>query len=362
MGPEEEAAALGEAVVVFVQAGTLARLQVTGELEAAFAGDAGSSGDVEGPGSSHDALVLFWVEQGLDSGAATRLVRELAQEDQAQQAQAQAQAQAQQAQAQQQQQQQAQAQQQQQQQAQAQQQVQVQDARSAAGPAASASGGGSDDASSGPQQQPAVAASNNASSVPRQPAADAPSSDSSGPQQRPADAPPAAPPSQHTSQLSTNQMSAKLSRLRRILPGVDVVALVAADPRVLSCSIEGALLNMIALVEGLPGKDVVSLVSSRPRLLWLDDVRGRLAKSVGKLMSVHPSGDARVVTDIIADNPGLLWRIPDYYMEARLIDEFPIEIQNMMVLSDAGIGFLHKYWKQQRKEQQAAREAAEGGP
>lgn len=33
----------------------------------------------------------------------------------------------------------------------------------------------------------------------------------------------------------------------------------------------------------------------------------------------------------------------DYYQEASL-EDLPIEIQNMMILADQGIGFLHRYW------------------
>lgn len=67
-------------------------------------------------------------------------------------------------------------------------------------------------------------------------------------------------------------------------------------------------------------------------------------------------------TGILEDNPELLLRM-DYYLsdDIRLIDELPIEIQNMMVLGDeSGVGFLYRYWKDKRAEQRQQQEQAYG--
>ena len=42
----------------------------------------------------------------------------------------------------------------------------------------------------------------------------------------------------------------------------------------------------------------------------------------------------------------------DYYLDAMLLDDLPIEIQNMMVLADQGLGFLYRYYNAKKDTQQ----------
>jgi hypothetical protein len=77
----------------------------------------------------------------------------------------------------------------------------------------------------------------------------------------------------------------------------------------------------------------MSLILKQPRLLWAEDLRGRVVRVFDHLQALHPSGDVSVVREIIMDNPELLFRM-DYYGHVTLLDELPIEIQNMMILAD----------------------------
>jgi hypothetical protein len=49
----------------------------------------------------------------------------------------------------------------------------------------------------------------------------------------------------------------------------------------------------------------------------------------------------RPFAGLIAEHPDLLLRVP-YYLDASLLDDLPIELQNMMVLADQGLGFLYR--------------------
>jgi hypothetical protein len=60
---------------------------------------------------------------------------------------------------------------------------------------------------------------------------------------------------------------------------------------------------------------------------------------------------AAVPPGIVEENPELLFRM-DYYQDAMLLDDLPIEIQNMMVLADQGLGFLYRYYNAKRKDKQ----------
>jgi hypothetical protein len=54
---------------------------------------------------------------------------------------------------------------------------------------------------------------------------------------------------------------------------------------------------------------------------------------------------------LIEENPELVLRMP-YYLgqDVRLLDDLPIEIQNMMVLGGRGLGFLDRYWNNRLTE------------
>ncbi|GAX84467.1 hypothetical protein CEUSTIGMA_g11887.t1 [Chlamydomonas eustigma] len=140
-----------------------------------------------------------------------------------------------------------------------------------------------------------------------------------------------------------NQLSSKVLRWQRLLPDADIGSLMARDPGILDADVNSALLNMIALVEAFPGLEIMALLIRQPRLLWSDDLRSRVSRVLDHIYRLHPSKDMSVVREIVFDNPELLFRM-DYYQKATLIDELPIEIQNMMILADQGIGYLYRYY------------------
>lgn len=148
---------------------------------------------------------------------------------------------------------------------------------------------------------------------------------------------------------TTNQCAAKVQRWQRVLPDCDIAEMAVKDSGLLDADISKALLNMICLVEAFPGRDLVQLVVRQPRLLWAEDLRGRVQRVFDHLMALHPSKDIAVIREIVNDNPELIYRM-DYYTKATMLDELPIEIQNMMMGShaDQGIGFMVRYYNNRR--------------
>jgi hypothetical protein len=146
--------------------------------------------------------------------------------------------------------------------------------------------------------------------------------------------------------MSLGQLAAKMQRLERILPDLDVAALVHKDFRLLSTPSSFMVENMVALI-GLGFQDVISMISKQPGLLAMEGLSQRGEQVLSKMISIHPSKSRKVVADIVEENPSLLVRM-QYYMDASL-EELPIEIQNMMVIADHGIGFLYRYYKGQQQ-------------
>eukprot|EP00798_Chlamydomonas_sp_ICE-L_P028649 gene28649-31819_t len=141
-----------------------------------------------------------------------------------------------------------------------------------------------------------------------------------------------------------SQLSSKVSRWTRVLPDVDVGRMAFKDSLILDADVGLGLVNMIKLVEAFPGRDIISMLVKQPRLLWCEDLVPRLEQAWSQLINIHPSGDRDVVLDIILEYPELVYRM-EYYTEATLIDELPIEIQNMMVVADQGIGYIFRYYQ-----------------
>lgn len=69
------------------------------------------------------------------------------------------------------------------------------------------------------------------------------------------------------------------------------------------------------------------------------------------LLPVVPLPPCQTTTGLIEENPELLLRMP-YYLhdDIRLLDDLPIELQNMFVLGGKGLGYLHKYWNNRLTE------------
>lgn len=162
---------------------------------------------------------------------------------------------------------------------------------------------------------------------------------------------------------TTNQCAAKVQRWQRVLPDCDIAGMAVKDSGLLEADINGALVNLVCLVEAFPGRDLVQLVARQPRLLWAENLRGRVQRVFDQLFTLHPSKDIAVVREIVFDNPELLYRM-DYHTKATLIDELPIEIQNCMMGShaDQGIGFMVRYYNNRRTNYDAELLRNEFGP
>lgn len=100
---------------------------------------------------------------------------------------------------------------------------------------------------------------------------------------------------------------AKLQRLRRLLPEVDVVRMAIKEPRVLEMDLTLATGNLIMLLEALPGQDISAAVAEFPRALMMRDLRERLDVTLGRLTEwshasiVHAVSDRRLIGGWEAD-------------------------------------------------------------
>lgn len=85
-------------------------------------------------------------------------------------------------------------------------------------------------------------------------------------------------------------LAVKYDRLARTLPDVNIKAMVAADPKVMSTDIVANIERMLLLFALFPGpKDKVRrIIAEVPRLLYCDDVRGRLERTCDCIKRVYP--------------------------------------------------------------------------
>lgn len=127
------------------------------------------------------------------------------------------------------------------------------------------------------------------------------------------------------------------------MPGADIASLAATDSRFLDCDPSRAINNVVTIIACLPGVEPLSVIAAHVPILWATDLQDRILRVARRLVDLHPSHDMKVVCEILAETPGLLWRL-DYYPHARLLDELPMEVQNAMVLGDSGLGFLYRHY------------------
>ncbi|GBF98420.1 hypothetical protein Rsub_10485 [Raphidocelis subcapitata] len=147
---------------------------------------------------------------------------------------------------------------------------------------------------------------------------------------------------------SLAQLEAKWAGLRRVLPDADVASMVLREPALLGATSGELVGAVVALVAAFPSVDVQAMAEARPALLLLRDLPERCERVVAKLVELHPSGDRDVVAGVIEENPELLVRM-DYYMAARLLDELPVELQNMFLPpGDTGLSWLYKYYSKKK--------------
>ena len=145
--------------------------------------------------------------------------------------------------------------------------------------------------------------------------------------------------------LATAQgAAAKLSQLRRLLPGQDCVALAQREPRVLSLARpETVVANLTALAVALSdsGVDPVAFAAQHPPLLWADGLDGKLAVCIACLRRWSPRSNAAL---IIEEFPDLVERVAKHYAKHEFF-ELPLDIQNAMAVGGGGGGTHYKSWR-----------------
>ncbi|KAI8469466.1 MAG: hypothetical protein J3K34DRAFT_279960 [Monoraphidium minutum] len=152
--------------------------------------------------------------------------------------------------------------------------------------------------------------------------------------------------------VTLERLQAKWLALQRVLPDGDLGDLVSREPGLLSASSGDLVGALVALVSAFPRRNVQGMIQARPGLMLLQDLPERCERTVAKLMSLHPSKDLEVVAGLIEENPELLVRM-DYCMDARLLDELPVEIQTMMIPpGDMGIGWLYRHYASKGQQPQ----------
>jgi hypothetical protein len=191
-------------------------------------------------------------------------------------------------------------------------------------------------------------------------------------------------------------LAARMAVLARAVPGVPAAELALRDARLLAVPPDVVVGCMVALVAEFPGRDAGQMILRCPRLVLetaeavaeasaaAEDggrrggggggaactggggggaaaatfLTARVRDAMRALVRLHPSGEREVVAAAVVQEPAVLLRMRRY-LDARLLDELPLEIQTAFVEADRGIGWLHKHWKRIRKEQQRAKIKAE---
>ena len=138
-------------------------------------------------------------------------------------------------------------------------------------------------------------------------------------------------------------VAAKLSQLRRLLPGQDCVALAQREPRVLSLARpEAVVANLTSLAVALSdsGVDPVAFAAQHPPLLWADALDAKLAVCIACLRRWSPRSNAAL---IIEEFPDLVERVAKHYAKHEFF-ELPLDIQNAMAVGGGGGGTHYKSW------------------
>jgi hypothetical protein len=193
-------------------------------------------------------------------------------------------------------------------------------------------------------------------------------------------------------------VAARMAVLARAVPGVPAAELALRDARLLAVPTDVVVGCMVALVAEFPGRDAGQMILRCPRLVLetaeaiaeansaAEDggrkrggvggsatagggggggaaaaafLTARVRDAMRTLVRLHPSNEREVVAAAVCQEPAVLLRMRRY-LDARLLDELPLEVQTAFVEADRGIGWLHKHWRRVRKEQRREAEAAEG--
>lgn len=143
---------------------------------------------------------------------------------------------------------------------------------------------------------------------------------------------------------NTALLSDKMDRLRRLLPGVDVCSLVRRDAGVLSTDPAEAVARLILINDKLGGPDLAELVAREPSLLYAEEVRGPLVKTLDKLKALLPPDYPwKLVQGALVEAPLLIFRM-EYYLHVSSFSELPFDVQNLFMVAGGGGGTVYRAW------------------
>ena len=132
-------------------------------------------------------------------------------------------------------------------------------------------------------------------------------------------------------------LAVKFDRLARTLPDVDVKAMVAADPSVMSTNLERNVEVMLRLFDLFPRRKVPRILAEAPRLLTCDDLEDRVRRTVECIRRVYPKETDESCLYALSEEPTLLFHLPDLkiFEERNRVDiaELPMTVQEQLVFA-----------------------------
>jgi len=145
----------------------------------------------------------------------------------------------------------------------------------------------------------------------------------------------------HPFTFSQDALYARLQRLRRLLPEADVLKIATSEPQVLKMDLGQATSNLVLLTQAMPSMEVAAVIEAFPRVLLMEDLKRRLEVCIERLAFWSPRS---IASQVLADNPSFLHRIPEYYSAADSFSSLPVDIQNSMAIGGGGGGFAFRSW------------------
>ncbi len=133
-------------------------------------------------------------------------------------------------------------------------------------------------------------------------------------------------------------LAVKFDRLSKTLPDVDVKAMVAADPNVMTVSLAGAVDRMLDLFQVFGPEKGRRVLAEAPRLLYCEEgVREKVARTTACVKRVYPRETDESCVFALGEEPNLLFDLPDLkiFKEANRkgidIAELPMQVQECLV-------------------------------
>ena len=105
-------------------------------------------------------------------------------------------------------------------------------------------------------------------------------------------------------------LDAKLRRLRRVLPGVNVPKLASRDANVLSLPANSAVSRIEELTQVFSFSKLDKVLLETPSLLYLDDFQNKVATCGQAIQSFYPTVSWRGVRRALEEEPSLLIDLP----------------------------------------------------